>query len=135
MSSRNAAAPTGLWTRLALIGGVLLVVAAACSNDDKSSSTTAAPQTSAAATTPATTAPSATALTIGLLLPKPGLSTDAGTAQQRAVQLAVDDINGAGGLPTGDVKVVTNTPESGKSAVDGLNELIDAGADVIVGPT
>jgi len=136
MPNRTVPTSTGLLTRLAAIGGVLVVVAAACSNDKKSSSTTAAaPVTSVAATTPATTAPNATALTIGLLLPKPGLSTDAGTAQQRAVQLAVDDINGAGGLPTGDVKLVTNTPDTGKSAVDGLNELIAAGANVIVGPT
>ncbi|HEY5423938.1 MAG TPA: hypothetical protein VIK05_10730, partial [Ilumatobacteraceae bacterium] len=116
MPQRTVLTSTRLLTRLAAIGGVLLVVAAACSNDNKSSSTTAAPATTVAATTPATTTSNATALTIGLLLPRPGLSTDAGTAQQRAVQLAVDDINGAGGLPTGDVKLVTNTPDTGKSA-------------------
>jgi len=135
---RNTTGPTKthLFARLTLIAGSLAVVAAACSNDNKSSSTTAAAPTTVAATTPASTAPAprATALTIGLLLPKPGVMTDAGTAQQRAVELAIADMNKAGGLPNGDVKLVVNTPDTGKSAIDGLNELIAAGANVVVGP-
>jgi len=134
MPNRNPRGSTGLLTRLAVIAGTLFVVAAACSDDNNSSSTTAV-ATTVAATAPATTAPGATALTIGLLLPKPGLMTDAGTAQQRAVELAIADMNDAGGLPNGDVKLVVNTPDSGKSATDGLNELIAAGANVVVGPT
>ncbi|HEY4609866.1 MAG TPA: peptidoglycan-binding protein, partial [Ilumatobacteraceae bacterium] len=135
MPERGSRGSGTLLTRLAIIGSSLVVVAAACSDDNNSSSTTAAPSTTVAVTTPATSAPKATALTIGLLLPKPGLMTDAGTAQQRAVELAVADMNEAGGLPNGDIKVVVNTPDTGKSTTDGLDELIAAGANVVVGPT
>src|SRR4051812_1903072 len=102
-----------------LVGALCVMcvgVLAACSSDDASAPTsTAASSTSAAAAT-STTDVRPVALTLGLLTPPTGLLTDAGVAQQRGVQAAIDDIDGGGGIGGAKVEIARVDQQLGQPA-------------------
>jgi ABC-type branched-subunit amino acid transport system substrate-binding protein len=144
----------------ALLVGLSLV-AAACGGDDDAATTTAAPapETTAAApddgtdtTEPATTEPATTepvttepggqcvgtsdgVLNIGTILPVTGSLAFLGPPEIAGAELAVQDINEAGGVLGNDV--VLNQGDSGDTTTDLANQEVDRllalGADAIVG--
>jgi branched-chain amino acid transport system substrate-binding protein len=74
-------------------------------------------------------------LKIGVLLPSSGTGETIGEPMIRAVSLAVDDINNAGGVFGRDVLYMTQDEGSTSlSAAKALDELIKANVDAIVGP-
>ncbi len=132
------------WARRApALLAVLVVgaIATACSDDpnDAAPPTTLAPATTTTTTAPATTpAPSAVEVApgfvIGFLAPGAGLLGDLATAQSTALTLALDDINAAGGVLGQPVGSVTVPEPPGGTAVEGIDGLVAAGADVVLGP-
>jgi branched-chain amino acid transport system substrate-binding protein len=119
----------------------LAVVAAACNNDsnDSAPATTAGtPGTGAIATGSSAPPPSAPpgkpVLTLGFLNPGAGLTSALVIGQQRGLQLAIDDINAAGGVLGGPLASVSAT-ESADTALDTtVDGLVQQGAKVLVGP-
>jgi len=113
---------------------VVVTLAAACSSSggDHTGSTT---PTTAATTT--STRPSDGILTIGTLLPQTGALKDTGPAEFAGVDLALRDINDAGGVLGHDVAVVHG--DSGDASTDlasqTVTDLLDRHVDAIVGPT
>ena len=103
---------------------------AACSSDNAD---VAATSTSVEPTT--TTTPPDGRLKIGFLLPVTGPGAALGRSLLAGGQMAVEEINRAGGLLGSPVTVVTRD-EGGSSAVasPSIDDLIDANVDVIVGP-
>jgi branched-chain amino acid transport system substrate-binding protein len=126
--------------RLALLGAAgLLVVTAACSDDgDKTEPTTTASApagtTAPAATTTAPVTAEEAGFTFGLLMPGAGLTDELAVSQQRALGLAVADINDAGGLLGKPVRSITVTQSSSESVNDSVQQLLDQGADIVLGP-
>src|SRR6478752_127210 len=111
-----------------------LVALAACSSDDdtKSSAPPSAVATTAAATSTTDLRP--VALTLGMLTPPPGLLSDAGTAQQRGVQAAIDDINAGGGIGGAKVAIAQVDQQLGTAASSALPALTAAGVNAFIGP-
>lgn len=113
-------------TALALVGSLAL---AACGEDDDGGDgngaggeTTAAPQGDGT-------------LTIGTLLPQTGDLAFLGPPEFRGVELAVQDINAAGGVLGNDVVSVKGDSGDGTPDIAGseTDKLLNAGADVVVG--
>jgi branched-chain amino acid transport system substrate-binding protein len=123
--------------RRALVALVILTTAvSACSSgddDDDAASTTTI--TRPATTT--TTRPSDDVLTIGTLLPQTGALKDTGPAEFAGVDLALRDINDAGGVLGHDVAIVHG--DSGDASSDlasqTVTDLLDRHVDAIVGPS
>ncbi|RMH69834.1 MAG: amino acid ABC transporter substrate-binding protein, partial [Actinomyces sp.] len=144
-------------TKKRLLGllGVLLsfsLVAAACGDDDSTSSTSESTEESSTTTAaPAeesttTAAPSDTGeeagggggdgvLTIGTILPVTGDLAFLGPPEVAGAELAVEDINAAGGVLGNDVVLIQG--DSGDTTTDLANQEVDrllaAGADAIIG--
>ncbi|MFZ5896903.1 MAG: ABC transporter substrate-binding protein [Myxococcota bacterium] len=75
------------------------------------------------------------AITIGLLLPFTGTNSATTSNFERAVLFAADRINAGGGISGRKLRVVSRDTHSDFSrAQSSLNELIDEGAVVVVGP-
>lgn len=121
--------------RLVALATGLLLVAAACDEDSSSVPTTSLP----APTTP-TTRPARGnvdgVLTLGVLLPSSGPASGLGASMSRGVELAVSEINRAGGVNGRPVRLVLadegTGPATAAEAVDTL--LVEQEADVIIGP-
>ncbi|HEX3087804.1 MAG TPA: peptidoglycan-binding protein [Ilumatobacteraceae bacterium] len=122
------------------------VVVAACSSDDKSSSTT--PTTAAGAETtaaPATDAPSGTedttpaatgqGLTVGVIVPPPGLLETLFEGQLRGINDAAADIKAGGGVLGGELTVNEIHTPLGQSASSQIQGAVDAGNRVLIGPS
>ena len=120
------------FTAVALVGALLL---AACSNDDESADTTTG-ATSGDTTTPSeTTVPSGDpGLVLGYVRPAPGLLAQLATAQEAAINLAIDDINAAGGVNGGPVALVAVDESLDGDTAAAVTSLIDEGAHMILGP-
>jgi branched-chain amino acid transport system substrate-binding protein len=131
-----------------LAGGILAValVATACDDDagdaGDATTTTIAPPTAGSsegvttdsAATPAPAPEGEPVLTLGMLAPGAGLLNTLVVGQQRGLQLAIDDINAAGGVLGGPVASVTATEAAETPLADTVEELVGHGASVIVGP-
>ena len=133
--------------RLLSLLATLALLLAACSGGasdtaDAESEATAAsePATSEAASAPSSEAPEATGqgddtLTIGTVLPETGSLAFLGPPEFAGAELAVQDINEAGGVLSGDVELIQG--DSGDTSTDIANQTVDReisqGADVIVG--
>ncbi|HEX9258684.1 MAG TPA: ABC transporter substrate-binding protein [Acidimicrobiales bacterium] len=110
-----------------------IVLAAACTNAGESTpSTTAQPTTT-------TTSPDRGnvdgVLTLGVLLPMTGPSASIGAPMVKAVEMAVDEINRAGGIKGRPVRLVEHDEgETPATAAAALGEMLDAGIDAIIGP-
>src|SRR5262245_51709854 len=121
-----------------LVAGALLV--ASCSNDDDGSSSS----TSAAAETTATTQPEVTQATepsdgepgfvFGFIVPSSGLLNELATAQTASLDLAVEDINAAGGVNDAPVSAITATQAPDGDVQSAVDDLLDQGANMILGP-
>lgn len=128
-----------------LIAGAMVL--AACGDDEDptdvaaegdATTTTAAEATTTTAgatTTGGATATGDGTLTIGTLLPETGSLAFLGPPEVAAVQLAVNEINAAGGVLGNDVALVTG--DSGDTTTDIANQTVDrllaAKADTIIG--
>ena len=117
---------------IATVALAAVVLPLACTDDDD-----AAP-TSVAAPSTTTTEPARNdndALTIGQLLPASGEGASIGQGMSEAVARAVDEINAAGGVLGRPVELVTADEGSdAASAADGIDILLEAGVDAVVGP-
>lgn len=76
-------------------------------------------------------------LRLGALVPQSGGLDYLGEGQAAAIEVAIDDINNAGGVWGSEVQLTTadeGDPDSPEDATSGAQELIDAGVDAVVGP-
>jgi branched-chain amino acid transport system substrate-binding protein len=111
---------------------VLVLSLAACSgsggpNEATTVVTTVAPTT--------TMAPDDGVLRIGALLPLSGPGADLGQSMVDGVQLAVEAVNDAGGVGGAPVELtIADEGDGPASASRGLEELLDADVDAVVGP-
>ena len=109
---------------------VLLV--ASCSGDDGD---TTAPSTTAV---PPTTAPRVDdgQFIIGLVTPTLGAGAEIGQSVRAAVLLAANDVNASGGIAGQRIRVVRRDEgDDPSTAQRAVQDLVDAGADAIIGPT
>ncbi len=111
-----------------MVGALLL---AACSDDNDSSGDTTPTDATTAVSTATPTGPP---LVFGYLNPGPGLLDELATAQKTSLDLAVADIDAAGGVNGQPVKVVTAEEAADGDPTTGLDSLIDQGASVVLGP-
>jgi branched-chain amino acid transport system substrate-binding protein len=120
------------FSAVAVVGALLL---AACSDDENSADTTTG-ATSAETTTPSeSTVPAGDpGLVVGYVRPAPGLLAQLATAQEAAINLAIDDINAAGGVNGGPVALVTVDESLDGDTAAAVNTLVDDGAHMILGP-
>ena len=119
--------------RFVAVGAVAALALAGCGGDDETGDAAATP----GATTAAAAAPSTAdgVLTIGTLLPQTGSLAYLGPPEFAGVDLAVKEINEAGGVLGKDVKVENS--DSGDTKTDiassSVGRLLKAKADTIVG--
>lgn len=124
--------------RLAAAAVASLLVLAACGSEDTSDEGTtpdAEPSTSESSSAPAAAPTGDGTLTFGSLLPETGSLAFLGPPEFTGVDLAVKDINEAGGVLGNDVVHVrgdSGDADSGIAPAES-DKLIEAGADVIVG--
>lgn len=107
-----------------------MALVSACSD-----SASPAPTTDTIAPTPTATSDDGTLL-LGAVLPRGGVAPDLGESMRAAVNLAVGEINAAGGVLGEPVQVVLL--EEGETAADALQSvqtLVQQGVDAIIGPT
>jgi branched-chain amino acid transport system substrate-binding protein len=106
----------------------------ACTDDDDSSATSLTRSTTTTTTEPVRINDGV--LRIGLLLPLSGEGATIGQRMVEAAQRAVDEINTAGGVLGQPVELITGIDEGAdaSSAADGIEVLVDAGVDAVVGP-
>lgn len=114
-----------------LLAGALATIGAACSGSNQGG--TAATSTA----TPTTAGPADDgALRIGAVLPRSGPDPDLGGSMRAAVQLAVDEINAAGGVLGEQVSVVVREEgDDANTSLLAVQDLLQLGVDAIIGPT
>jgi branched-chain amino acid transport system substrate-binding protein len=112
-----------------VLAGALL--AAACSGDDAAPASSP-PSTSAA---PTTTRPDDGVFRVGAVIPNGGDVPDLGVSLRAALNTARDDINTIGVRGQQVSLEIRDEGDSPASARTAVQELLDAGVDVIVGPT
>lgn len=115
----------------ACIGAAALATACTGVDDARpaaSTSTTAAPTT--------TIHPDDGIFKVGVVVPTIGPGLDIGTSIEAAVRVAADEINDAGGIADQPVVIeVRDEGDSAASAALAVDELVQARADIIIGPT
>jgi branched-chain amino acid transport system substrate-binding protein len=123
------------------------LIVAACSDDDSPDATTAttapgaeetaAPASDAPADTSADTTPSSSGqgLTVGVLVPPPGLLETLFQGQLRGINDAAADIKAAGGVLGGELTINQVPTPLGGSAADTIQAAVDGGARVLIGPS
>jgi branched-chain amino acid transport system substrate-binding protein len=122
------------------------VIVAACSSDDSSDSTTATTAPGAEETSaPATDAPVATedttptltgqGLTVGVLVPPPGLLETLFQGQLRGINDAAADIKAGGGVLGGELTINQIPTPLGTTAAQQIQGAVDGGARVLIGPS
>lgn len=117
--------------------GALGVAAVACSGDDDSAGDSSPTTTQLVATTASSPVrPDDGVLVLGVLLPTTGPgATLFGDGMIDAVQMAVDQINVAGGVNGSDVELIdADEGATAASAAIGFDSLITSGVDAIIGP-
>lgn len=123
--------PARTW-RLAAVLGVATLTLAACGGDDPEATPTAS-ESESSASEPA--AEGDGELVVGTLLPQTGSLASLGPPEFAGVQLAIDEINEAGGVLGQPVRKVDS--DSGDTSTDiasqSTDRLLSEGADVIVG--
>jgi branched-chain amino acid transport system substrate-binding protein len=122
------------------------LVLAACDDDGSDTQPTAtsgtsvtspsapAPASTAAGTAPETTIAADPELVFGYLAPGVGLLNALAIGQERGLTLAVDEINAAGGALGAPVAAVRAEESADRPVTDAVDELIEQGAGVILGP-
>jgi branched-chain amino acid transport system substrate-binding protein len=124
---------TGRWHALVALAVAATLTAACGGGDDESAAST----TSTSAHPSTTARPSDGVLTIGTLLPQTGALKDTAPAEFAGVDLALREINDAGGVLGHDVAVIHGDSGDASSSLasDTLTDLLDRHVDAIVGPT
>ncbi len=120
-------------TRLAVLAAASALVLAGCGSDEGEEPTTDAPQEESSSAAPEPTGDGV--LTFGSLLPQTGSLAFLGPPEFAGVDLAVEDINAAGGVLGEDVVQVrgdSGDTDSGIAPAE-TDKLLAADADVIVG--
>jgi len=124
--------PSRTW-RIAAVIGVASLTLAACGGDDPEETPDATESESSESAAPA--AEGDGELVIGTLLPQTGNLTSLGPQEFAGVQLAVDEINEAGGVLGQPVRKVDS--DSGDATTDiasqSTDRLLSEGSDVIIG--
>jgi branched-chain amino acid transport system substrate-binding protein len=122
------------WRSVVAVLALAMVVAACSSGDDDDASSTSTTRDRAATGT--TARPNDGALTIGTLLPQTGALKDTAPPEFAAVDLALRDVNDAGGVLGHDVAVVHGDSGDASSdlASETVTELLDRHVDAVVGP-
>jgi branched-chain amino acid transport system substrate-binding protein len=120
------------------------LVLAACSGDDDAAPTTSAGGTTTVAPSPETTDGSAGTTTpaepgeagfvFGYVRPAAGLLRELAVSQEAALGLAVEDINEAGGVNGAPATVLSVDEPLNGDVASAVNDLIDQGANLILGP-
>jgi branched-chain amino acid transport system substrate-binding protein len=123
-----------LWRLLALLFA-LTVIAAACGDDDDSTSASGGDESTTTTAEGATKSEGDGTLKIGTLLPETGSLAFLGPPEFAGVDLAVQEINAAGGVLGKDVELVHG--DSGDTSTDIANQTVDRelsqNVDAIVG--
>ncbi len=131
--------PTALWRTVAVLG-VSGVVLAGCGDDSDNGGTASAPEpeetaSAGAGTQSSEVQPGDGTLTIGTLLPQTGNLAFLGPPEFAGVQLAVDEINAAGGVL--DKEVVKFDSDSGDASTDiasqSVGRLLSQNVDAVIG--
>ncbi len=134
MSNRRGAKPSvGARAIVAMATCALIAQLAACSSSDP----VVAPLSTQAVSPSTSAAPRVDdgVLRIGVLLPASGEGASIGQSARAAVRVAVEQANTAGGVNGHPVEVVVRDEGADSaSAAAGLQQLVDAQVDVIVGP-
>jgi branched-chain amino acid transport system substrate-binding protein len=108
-----------------------LVAAAACSESTAAPTPTPAPTTTTVAPRPASDR-----FTIGVITPRTGANTELGASIRAGAQLALDDVNAAGGVNGHEVNVVQRDEGDNPAATAlAVQDLIQLGVNAIIGPT
>lgn len=122
-------------TRLAAAAVASLLVLAACGSEDEGDDEPTAEETSSSASEPAPVAEGDGTLTFGSLLPETGSLAFLGPPEFAGVDLAVQEINEAGGVLGNDVVHVrgdSGDTDSGIAPAES-ESLLSQGSDVIIG--
>lgn len=132
VSYTRSVAPTRLPRTSVVLVAALAVALAACSGDDT-------PAGSPSVETVATTTPDRVddgVFVLGVVSPDTGPGVDIGQSVEAAVTLAADEINAAGGIIGQRVQVVQRDEgDNPAMALRAVQDLVQLGADAIVGPT
>lgn len=114
---------------------VVAGVVAGCSGSDGSADTAGPTSTIAAAATTSTTIVDDGVLRIGALLPLTGDGASLGLTLQASIDVAIDEINEAGGVGGRSVQLrVADEGGDAATAASALDDLVQAGVDAVVGP-
>ena len=110
---------------------VFSLVVAACGGDDEGATTTRA-----GTEAPATEAPSSEPITIGIIADLTGPFTTYGTSLARSAELAINEINAAGGIDGRQVEVIIEDIQTDVTAtVDKARKLVESdNVDLVMGP-
>ena len=110
---------------------VFSLVVAACGGDDEGATTT-----QAGTEAPATEAPSSEPITIGIIADLTGPFTTYGTSLARSAELAINEINAAGGIDGRQVEVIIEDIQTDVTAtVDKARKLVESdNVDLVMGP-
>ncbi len=120
--------------RVFVVAAVLLTAACSGDDDDDESAETTVPATTAAPGPDETTPPAEPTYVFGFLAPGEGQLATFEPAQELALQLAIEDINAAGGLLGGEVGSVRQDETTDVPVETDLDALLEQGANAIVGP-
>jgi ABC-type branched-subunit amino acid transport system substrate-binding protein len=116
------------WLRIAAAAGALTLVAAACGDDDDDGAGDTTETTEEGAE------PAGDQLVLGSVLPETGPLGFLGPPQIVGTQLAVEDINAAGGVLDQDVELIEGDEgETPQIARETVNRLLGDGANAIIG--
>lgn len=110
----------------------LAIVAPACSDATEAQTPTTSAPADGAGLAVAGDLPDDGVLRIGVLLPLTGPGAELGAAMVDAVELAVDQISTAGGVPV--QRIVQDEGADAASAARALEELLARDVDVVIGP-
>lgn len=110
------------------------LIGSACSGDDDTAGTTTIAPTTTTGDTVSTEL-SGPAFVFGYVRPATGLLSQLAIAQEDALQLAVDDINAAGGVNGGQATIVSADEPADGDVGAAVDSLLDQGASIILGPT
>ena len=121
--------------RLAAVGAAATLVLSSCGSDDSGDNNAASDQESPSESSSGSAVQGDGTLVVGSLLPSTGDLAFLGPPEFAGVDLAVQDINQAGGVLGQEVKTVDGDSGDGTPNIDpaSTDKLLDQGADVIIG--
>jgi branched-chain amino acid transport system substrate-binding protein len=120
-----------------VLAGVTVAAAVGCTGDNTSTAPTTTTATIAAATSTTAApapAPPAPKFTFGFVAPSAPLLLHLAFAQENALSLAVADVNAGGGVLGAPVDAATTDDGVAGSVAKAVTNLVDGGADAVLGP-